>query len=383
MQSSHFPKSSRSCISLAMLTIAVIFCAQSLAAESAVSASSSDFAGLAQAKFKQWDLNMDGSLCQQEIDSALEDGNNKGKEACILSALKKREAREDSPVQQDNYSLDFFRQLGEDPSKARPYLSRYKRALIKLANTSRVVFASGTPHLEKMQQGKTGDCYLIAAIGSLVNSRPEAIRSFFAANPPSLIDSKTEATQPSAKQAVFEVSFPGHATISVPGPTDGELVAYSDATTDGIWLSLLEKAFAGLKLQERSDQSGETQLYKNIRGGRPSEAIKLLTGHSVSKYSFNNPETRKKLPDLILQAVSERRIMVTSIRNMHKDGKSSGHSLALLGLDQQNNTVTLWNPWGSSKIYKSVGLKMTQGRFSMPVDAWLARFKSLTVENRI
>lgn len=349
------------------------------------------FFKIATDSFASWDINGDSILNQAEISEAISNRANKSEKACLLSALKKRESREDVQIQKDQYTIDSLKEIEADPRLAKPYLSRFARAIKRLESTKSdlVLFREGAPRLETMHQGKTGDCYFIASVGAMVHARPQDLHRLICED---------------AIKSSYLVKFPGRKPIEVERPSDGELVTYSDAAADGIWLSVLEKAFARLKLEskiekeeeeergsyrqedadDKYDKTGKSsEIYKLISGGRPTEAIRLLTGMKSKRYSFKQMNQSKKdaIKSVISEALKDRRIMVTSIRSSDpKDGHRSGHSLAVLDYDRGGDSIRLWNPWGNSKIYKSVGLKMEAGQFSMPLEDWLSRFSSVAVE---
>ncbi|MBX9685197.1 MAG: hypothetical protein K2X27_00770 [Candidatus Obscuribacterales bacterium] len=309
--------------------------------------------------FERWDLNHDGVLEPREVDHALMDAENRGLDACALSALHVNLKKSEPKL----YDRAYFSALQLNAKLAKPFLARFKKSQTKLSRSSRELFAAGAPHLESMHQGKTGDCYFLSALGSMVSVNPEKVRQMIRLN----------------QDGSYTVSFFGKEPVTVNGPTDGEIAAFADAYEDGLWLSVIEKAFAKLKISANPDEN-EDQMYQAISGGAAGSVIKLLTGHKCRRYSFEKPENRKEIRPELARAFAEGRLVNTGIKSLSKSGRLSGHALAVIDYDPSNDTVKIWNPWGTTKSYASVGLLMQNGIFSMPVDDWLNRFSGVTFE---
>lgn len=321
-----------------------------------------EFFSIVNRYFSKWDLDKNGTLSQYEIGTAILDPDNQGERAAALSALKRRESRQPN-ANSPSFTLETLKEAEADPIKARPFLSKFKNAQKKLSAESSLLFPPGSPRLERMHQGKTGDCYLIAVAGALVSQRPEEIKD--------LIHERAAGN--------FEVNFHGVEPVVVERPTDGEIASYGEATGDGIWLSVLEKAFATLKLAE-DPKLDENRLYQNISGGHARDIINLLTGHNSKRYLLKDTSDLPELRRTLSEALGNKRIVATGISSLREDGKRSSHALAVIAFDPESDMLTIWNPWGTSKKYKSVDLQMKNGIFTMPLPEWSARFKAMLVE---
>ncbi|MBX9771906.1 MAG: hypothetical protein K2X29_11070, partial [Candidatus Obscuribacterales bacterium] len=169
------------------------------------------------------------------------------------------------------------------------------------------------------------------------------------------------------------------APISVSIPTQAEFATYGDSGEDGIWLNVIEKAFAKSKIASMPD-ADEDMMYDKISGGRPGASIQLLTGHKARRFSFASENTRSVIRSELSNALADHRLVTTSIKTIKKDGTKGGHALAVLSYEPGFDQVKIWNPWGTSGRYKSVGIKMESGIFTMSVEEWLGRFSSATIE---
>lgn len=105
----------------------------------------------------------------------------------------------------------------------------YRHNIVKLRRAQRVLFANGKPTFTLLQQGPPGDCYFFSATGWMAKNRPEEIM-------------KAITSLPDGR---FRVRFANGDQATVSPPTDSEL-ALNDADStlqDGLWMSVLEKAW--------------------------------------------------------------------------------------------------------------------------------------------
>lgn len=314
----------------------------------------------------KWDLNNDGKLSISEINKAIFDPSNTGDAACALAAIHgaQRKATKTVGSNEDDSQLNGGTIEIMDPAKIRKYGIAFLSAKKKLGRHSQLLFASSVPHLESMRQGKTGDCYLIASLGSLAVNRPDELCSLVK----------------STDNGKFDVYFPGREPVLVDAPTEAEFATFGESGGDGIWLNVFEKAFGQVRLGTASEQE-DSDMYDKISGGKSGTVISLLTGHKTKRYSFKDEKARSEVRDAMLQALKEHRLMTCGIKTaVPNTDKSRGHVVAVLSYDASQDQVNLWNPWGTSIMYKDVGIKMKNGIFSMPVSDWLNRFSSMTVE---
>jgi Calpain family cysteine protease len=321
--------------------------------------SGSDFSQVVHANFKKWDSDNDGSLSGREIDHAILDPSNTGSAAAALSTLRGAHDKAKKSGGDTRFTEGYVAGMNLEGGTARNNASAFKKAEDKLSGERMELFAPGAPHLQSVHQGKTGDCYLISAIGSMVSNRPEELRSLIKAN----------------KGGRYTVYFYNANPVSIDRPTDGEFATFGNAIDDGMWLNVLEKAFATLKL--KPDEQ-EDDMYSEISGGRAATAIRLLTGHKTKRFNLKDEIRREKAEHLAKRALLDRRLVVTGIRTPGKNGKSSAHCLAVISINEKRDQVTIWNPYGRTENYK--GYQMEHGFFTIPIEEWLSKFSSVSVE---
>ena len=90
------------------------------------------------------------------------------------------------------------------------------------------VWPAGTFTLDDMRQGPLGDCYFVSVVGAAVVRNPSQIRGMV---------KPLEAGR-------FLVSFPSTRPVTVGPLTDCEIAMDSTTAGEGIWLAILEQAFA-------------------------------------------------------------------------------------------------------------------------------------------
>lgn len=75
--------------------------------------------------------------------------------------------------------------------------------------------------------------------------------------------------------------------------------------------------------------------------------------------------------DLNTDAIATHRIVTAHV---------VGHALTVINYLPARNLVLIWNPWGTTRLYKAAGEKMENGFFWMPLSEFLMKFKCIIVE---
>ncbi len=244
----------------------------------------------------------------------------------------------------------------------------------------RKLFVADAPRRAGIEQGTLGDCYLLAAVGAAVSARPAAVRELFRPLP----------------GGGYEVTFPGAGKVTVPPPTDARLALGSSAGAQGLWLNVLEEAFARLPADRK--KADAVCLDAISRGGDPGAAIVALTGHKVSYYWTRPPKgkgaakpdeikTAADLRPLLKAAQADRRLVCvgTAKSAAAAPGVVSCHAHAVLGFDAATDRVRVWNPWGNSFDPESMsglagGFTVADGEFSLTVPEFVRVFECVSVE---
>lgn len=315
-----------------------------------------EFYSIVRKYFTLWDLDGSGFLDEKDVDEDIQNPSIKGKDAAALSAIKVyfRSNKDDAsaglslnqiyPFQSQNGATNFSQ-------RGKSLISLYSKYKNKIAQESPYLYANAKPHIECIKQGRSGDCYFLATIGGLAYRDPQRLMNMIQSCP----------------DGSFFVTFPRHAPIAVPPLTDCELACYSDAGSDGIWLHVLEKAYAIFKNRKNGN---EEALDTIIHGGSGGRMIMFVTGNNCTRYPTATT------------SVDELRQQLQAAMNSNKlvNTGTSGHCLTILAFDPTTDLITVWNPWGTDVVYKTVNKKMTHGVFTLTFPELISAFVSLLIE---
>lgn len=324
--------------------------------ESQSNRDAAEFYLIVQKNFALWDLDGSGFLDEKDVDEDIQNPNINGKEAAALSAIKVY-FRGNKDQSSTGLSLSqiypFLSQTGETrfTQIGKALSSLYVKYKNKIAQESPNLYANGIPHIECIKQGKSGDCYFLATIGGLAYRDPQRLMH--------MIQTCTDGS--------FYVTFPHHSPIAVPPLTDCELACYSDAGSDGIWLHVLEKAYAIFKNRKKGNAEA---LDAVIHGGSGGRMIMFVTGNNCTRYPTASTSV-EELRQHLQAAMNSNKLVNTG---------TSGHCLTILAFDPTADLITVWNPWGTDVVYKTVNKKMTHGVFELTFPELMSAFVSLLIE---
>jgi len=340
------------------------------------------FFAVVQSQFDKWDANKDGVLSKDETDDLVVDANVKGQAAAAIASLQmiQNSKKFELPPVTRSY---LQTQAAVDGKPGQPdFQRRYVNALNKINKSSRVLFA-GAINLEDMHQGRLGDCYLIAPLGSLVHRDPNSIKKMFV---------KQSGTG-------HVVRFADGHTVTVPILTDAEVALTGTTEGHGLWLAVLEKAISLAKKQENSSANDPDSVAGSIgRGGSTLRFIPLLTGHRGKSLAFHEKgsplkaseaKVRVKLPDVrqtLIKAMAEKHLVCCSTTTeTGVPGLSPRHAYAVLGFDASRDVVSIWNPHGNKFVPKGPagltnGFPTNDGKFTMTLAEFVKAFRSMSYE---
>lgn len=332
--------------------------ANAATATSADVAAQEHFSETLKSSFRNWDENGDGFLTEEELDEALQDPQIKGNQAAALAAVRLYARSKWSKSDLfDQFSLADLMpvnsETGQTTEAGKKLVSLYEKSLKKIEKASPMLFASGVPHIEEIKQGKTGDCYFLSTAGGMAYHTPQRIIEMIQKN----------------DDGSFSVTFPRHKPISVAAPTDTEIACYSDAGDDGMWIHVLEKAYATYKNKKTKKYAIEP-LDVVTHGGSGARMIMFMTGEACVRYptsSTSDEDLRKHLQS----ALEHNRVVNTG---------TSGHCLTILGYDPTSDIVTVWNPWGTTTNYSTVHKDMKNGVFQLSLAELKKYFVSILPE---
>jgi hypothetical protein len=326
----------------------------------------------ARAVFSQVDADRDGTLSTKELTKAMGSPDFKRGEAAAVGSMHKY-VDEIEDLSNDERSLetkgitrkdlDNFDRLKGDSDLGSKVRGNYYWGLSRITGVDRRLYADdkavrGTV----VEQGSLGDCYFLAGLTGLAAAKPDAIKKMITEN----------------QDGTYTVRFPGRKPVTVTAPTDAEISRYVSSGRNGIWLNVLEKAYAKSRNDSRLFAKGD--MYKAIEGGWGRQSIKALTGNAsdVSRMRFLSPAS---LQAKVTQAQADGRLM--TIATGHPFGRSetkanklpTGHEYTVMGYDESSGKYRIRNPWGSGGTQGDGMLELTAAEVK-------ANFATLTVEKR-
>ncbi len=335
--------------------------------------------------FNQWDINHDGALDLTEIDTAINDPSVQGNESAIAVVFRRHLLRDqrDKTNEINELSLAEVLSLADDPQVQRAISGDARH--IQSINHS--LFLPEDPNLVSFHQGSMGDCYFLAVAGALVYYQPQMVRAMI----------KPEA------DGSFEVRFGNGKNVAVGPLTDAELIlGATEGRSHGIWLSVLEKAFAELQKQNKERKTGQEigadqAVFSDFigRGGNYRSVIVLFTGHHTAAapmgrwFKQDPQDAAEKMDGLLTKISSEHRLAVVATSHdkskILPKGIPHGHALAVLGYNAAARTVVMFNPWGNTFRPRGPaglvnGYPTRQGIFDVPLTDFMQTFSGFTYE---
>jgi hypothetical protein len=341
------------------------------------------FADVVNQHFSEWDKNGDGVLSKDEVFAAMENSKVRGEVAAAITAVGHgvRKAKHDLPPITEKYlvssasnkALNSDEQTDDDidsnsSGKAFPFQENYQNALRKIHATSRELFPQGLPSFEATHQGQLGDCPFVSTVGAMVYRNPNAVKNMFTQNP----DGSTT------------VSFGNGKSIKITHTTDSDIALFSSAGTNGLWFTILEKAY-------RRVLAAKEYPGKNIYDGFGSSAtIQILEGYEIKSFQLERIRSNASL-------LSELRSELISARNQNrliKAGTPSkestpaitpDHAYAVLDYDKQTDVCHVWNPHGNTFTPKGPdglqnGYTTKRGEFDIPLKDLIQIFADVQIE---
>lgn len=347
--------------------------------------------------FERLDWNEDGVVSTDEIDRAMSDSDYKGEDAQLVVLLK--EQRKEIALLSSDTSLLFetssvtkqdMAKLTElanktDKSEDEAELvgdidNKLRRTGNALQNSNKKLWGSADPidsiTPEAVDQEQVGDCYFLASVAAVAKTKEgkESIKNMIEDN----------------KDGTYTVRFPGNPrAITVDEPTDAELAHGAAAGREGVWVAVLEKAYAKYQAKE----TGEKPRYMTdgIEGGYTNEALELMTGKRVKDLQLENT-SKEEMHKILTSSMEDDRPVTCEIddpegeeteRSKKGDngaGLPSGHSYTITGYDPETRMVTVRNPWGSGEPKDKDGKTLdgnNDGTFTMSLDDFYRNFHSV------
>jgi hypothetical protein len=327
-----------------------------------------NFATTLEGLFTLLDRDRDGKIEKSELRIAVHNPRLKGDQAAALVALLTLMDSKDGEAYEDGITKKQLQELreGKAPGKlgqnTAAYFVYFKN---KLQGQSDQVFV-GNPDPRQLEQGQYGTCYFLAALVAKAQQDPEGLKKMIQDN----------------RNGTYTVTFPGHDPIVVEGPTDSEKLFGASSGGNGMWATLLEKAYAQLRAGGKWDPNSDPM--EDVEGGSLRTGMKAVTGRSTDVdellFTFEST-TREKIKKAL--AAGKMVTCSTSISIFSKEVVPDRHVYTVIGYDAASDKVKIRNPWGSGEPNDASGKPkdgVNDGIFEMTITEFDSVFEDICYE---
>jgi hypothetical protein len=225
-------------------------------------------------------------------------------------------------------------------------------------------------------QGSIGDCYFVASLAAAAQAHPELIKNAIKDN----------------DNGTYTVTFPGDRAhpVTIKAPTDAEQGLYNHGSPNGLWASVMEKAYGEYCWQHLNSRKPAERKEENTPaegadgGGNTARAMELLLGARVSTdttYSAQSviasdlEKAFSSRPNRAVTAGIYRNILPFSGKETD-DRFYRGHAYTITGFvpdGKGSGKVVIRNPWGGQEGTPS-------GTITISLEKFMQNFNSVNFE---
>ncbi len=298
---------------------------------------------------QQFQLN--GSLDQQWRLLALADGND-----AILNA-NTDEALDDTNSSTSNGTLiqqwSYWGGVNQQWSIS-PFANPVSSQPYSPGPAGIPLFSNGGPSYLDVEQGQTGDCWLLASLAEVAARDPQIITSMFT------YDGTT--VDNGATVGLYTVRFytsngsAAYVNVDTELPLGGGWYddLRSDMGTETLWVALAEKAYAEANaLGYVTTGAAGSDSYNALNGGDAAWALQAITGEPASDYVIGNyGETPAQVSsDLAAEWKAGRLIVLSTPSSPPNSSIVGDHGYAVVGFNAaSSDPFAVFNPWGSNSL---------------------------------
>lgn len=329
------------------------------------------FAEVVKENFSQWDENGDSKLSKEEIASAVGKEKFHGEAAAAIAAIER-------VVSDSKYKLTPVSEallISGNNQHPRAFANEYLVAVKKLHQASRELFPQSLPSLDSIQQDDLGDCYFLSVVGAMVHRNPSAVKSMFTKND----DGSTG------------VKFGNGREVKVLHVTDADIAICSTAGNNGLWLTVLVKAFRNVKVDAKHPD--DPDRYDRIsNGGYSGPVIRKLDGCQSRQIDLKGnrlgvSQTANLLRENLITAFRKHRLVVAGTDKKIVPGIPDEHEYAILAYNDKTEMLHIWNPWGDNFTPKGSdglqnGYTRRNGEFDIPLRDFVKVYSEITFETQ-
>ena len=215
----------------------------------------------------------------------------------------------------------------------------------------------GSPAYANEKQGMLGDCYFIAALGSLGTTNANAVRNMFVDNGDGTFTVRFYGGSYGAyynSDGTIAEGFANGAGVAdyvtvdrlLPSSSSGTF-AYSNygasLTNSGnvLWIAIAEKAYAQWNANGKSGRT-PANTYASIEGGWMSNVNAQVLGYNSTRFASSNAANKTAL----VNALGAGRAVTVGTTGSSTLMVSS-HAYSITGYDAATDRFSIFNPWGT------------------------------------
>lgn len=329
-----------------------------------------------------------GSLTKDDIAAALKDPKTPPDDRKMLETIQKHYSEMghfwESGVNKqafEDYAKNIFKDTSDAKLNSGVYASTWSVEQGQTSDISHDLYGDKNNPLnsikpDAIKQGSIGDCYFESSLAAVAKSNPEAIKNMIKDN----------------GNGTYTVTFPGakDEPITIKAPTEAEQGLYNHGSPNGLWASVVEKAY-GEYCQKHfyrrnlitNPFGGSTPTEGSDGGGRTSGVMQLLTGHDTST-NFLLVTSQSTVASNLEKAFSSHppKAVTAGINgsligaDQTADKFYTGHAYTITGFvpdGKGGGMVTIRNPWGGAD-------GTTNGTITVPLDKFISNFSDITYE---
>ncbi len=236
-----------------------------------------------------------------------------------------------------------------------------KEESIRIEQTKEIpLFSKDGPNMSDVQQGYMGDCWLLAALASIVNTRPEIIKNMVVENPK---DNTVDVTlQRELEPGIFikEVYKVEKSLFQIREGLFCRAKSLMSKSKENIWVQMIEKAFSAYFA------NGKDAIdYRNITGSyrnndidyMQKNAFKIILGNEAN-FNYKPDQSSVNVEALfkrIKNALNNRTPLdygtdENGLRDIEGNKVVAKHAYSLVGAEEKDGKyyIKLRNPWGKN-----------------------------------